>query len=94
MIKYLIKSTVEIRVETEEDANALHKQYEKYAHDNNVTLNSWTQTYRTRKSGGEIVEEWFICKAILQFNDPKEPETALSKIDYVMGYNDTEDEEF
>lgn len=87
MIKYLIKNTMEIRVESEEDANTLHKYYEDFAHDNDYILNSWTQTYRTKKSGGEIVEEWFICKVVLIFNDPKAPTIPLDTIDFKMQYN-------
>lgn len=84
MIKYLIKNTAEIRVESEEDANALHKEYENFAHDNGYVLNSWTQTYRTKKSGGEIIAEWFICKAVLIFNDAKEPDIPLEDIEFKM----------
>ena len=84
MIKYLIKNTAEIRVESEEDANALHKEYEDFAHDNGYILNSWTQTYRTKKSGGEIIAEWFICKAVLIFNDAKEPDIPLEDIEFKM----------
>ena len=84
MIKYLIKSTNEVRVETEVDANTLHKECEQFAHDNGYILTSWTQTYRNKKANGEIVEEWYICKYILQFNDPKEPTTPLNDIHYDM----------
>lgn len=84
MIKYLIKNTAEIRVESEEEANALHKEYEDFAHDNGYILNSWTQTYRTKKSSGEIVSEWFICKVVLIFNDAKEPDIPLDNIDFKM----------
>lgn len=84
MIKYLIKNTAEIRVKSEEDANALHKEYEDFAHDNGYILNSWTQTYRTKKSGGEIIAEWFICKAVLIFNDAKEPDIPLEDIEFKM----------
>jgi hypothetical protein len=84
MIKYLIKSTNEIRVDSEEDANALHKYYEDFARDNGYILNSWAQTYRTKKSGGEIVQEWWICKVILVFNDAKEPDIPLETIDFKM----------
>lgn len=84
MIKYLIKNTAEIRVESEEDANALHKEYEKFAHDNDYILNSWTQTLRTKKSQGEIVESWFICKVVLVFNDAKAPDIPLDTIDFKM----------
>lgn len=84
MIKYLIKSTNEIRVESEEDANELHRFYEKFAHDNDYILNSWTQTLRTKKSGGEIVESWFICKVVLVFNDAKAPNIPLDTIEFNM----------
>lgn len=84
MIKYLIKSTNEIRVEDENDANELHRFYEKFAHDNNYILNSWTQTLRTKKSQGEIVESWFICKVVLVFNDTKTPDIPLDTIDFKM----------
>lgn len=86
MIKYLIKSTNEIRVESEEDANELHRFYEKFAHDNDYILNSWTQTLRTKKSGGEIVESWFICKVVLIFNDAKAPDIPLDTIEFNMQY--------
>lgn len=84
MIKYLIKSTNEIRVDSEEDANALHKYYENYARDNAYILNSWSQTYRTKKSGGEVVEEWWICKVVLVFNDAKAPDIPLDNIEFNM----------
>lgn len=84
MIKYLIKSTNEIRVESEEDANELHHFYEKFAHDNDYILNSWTQTLRTKKSGGEIIESWFICKVVLVFNDAKAPNIPLDTIEFNM----------
>lgn len=84
MIKYLIKNTMEIRVEDEESANTLHKEYEDFAHENGYILNSWTQTYRNKKSGGEIIEEWFICKCVLVFNDAKAPDILLDNIDFNM----------
>lgn len=84
MIKYLIKSTNEIRVEDENDANELHRFYEKFAHDNNYILNSWTQTLRTKKSQGEIIESWFICKVVLVFNDAKAPDIPLDTINFKM----------
>ena len=84
MIKWLIKSTNEVRVETEDDANELHKEIEKFAHDNNYILNAWTQTLRTQKSKGEIINSWYICKYILVFNDAKEPDIPLDEINFKM----------
>ena len=84
MLKYLIKNTSEIRVEDEDEANALHKYYEDYARDNGYILNSWSQTLRTRKQAGEIVDSWFICKIVLVFNDAKDPDIPLDTIDFNM----------
>lgn len=84
MIKYLIKATNEYRVETKEDADALHKQLEEETVNNGWTLSGWSETYKNRKSQGEIIEEWFICKSIVTFNDPKEPATILKDIQYNM----------
>ena len=82
MIKFLLKSTNEYRVETKEDADALHKQIEEEATANGWTLSGWNETYKTRKAQGEIVEEWFVCKSTVVFNDQKEPETPLRSIEY------------
>ena len=84
MIKYLLKATNEYRVDTKDDADALHKQLEEEATNNGWVLSGWTEAYKTRKSQGEIVEEWYICKSTVIFNDAKEPETALKNIDYNM----------
>jgi hypothetical protein len=84
MIKYLLKATNEYRVDTKDDADALHKQLEEEATNNGWVLSGWTEAYKTRKSQGEIVEEWYICKSTVIFNDAKEPEIALKNIDYNM----------
>lgn len=84
MLKFLLKTTNEIFVLTEEDANTLHKEIEEFAHSNNYTLYSWTQTLKEKKSKGEVIDSWFICKYVLVFNDPKEPEIRLNNIVYDM----------
>lgn len=84
MIKFLVKATNEYRVETKEDADALHKQIEEEATNNGWVLSGWTEAYKTRKSQGEIVEEWFVCKSTVVFNDVKEPNLPLRSIDYNM----------
>ena len=84
MIKYLIKSTIEIRVENEDAADDLHQQMQEEALKIGAILSSWTQTRREKKVKGEVVEEWFICKYVLTFNDPKAPAIELDKIDYKM----------
>ena len=87
MLKYLIKNTAEIRVEDEDEANVLHKEYEDYAREKGYVLNSWSQTLRTKKQAGEIVDSWYICKVVLVFNDAKEPNIPLDSIDFNMKTN-------
>lgn len=82
MIKYLIKSTQEIRVETEEDADILHKQMAEEAEKINAILTSWNETLKEKKSKGEVIESWVIIKYTLTFNDPKEPIIPLESISY------------
>ena len=65
MIKFLIKATNEYRVETKEDADKLHKELEEEATEKGWTLSGWSETYKNRKSQGEIIEEWFICKSVV-----------------------------
>ena len=82
MIKYLIKSTQEIRVETEEEADVLHKEMAEEAEKIGAVLTSWNESLKDKKVKGEIVESWVICKYTLTFNDPKEPITPLKSIEY------------
>ena len=84
MIQYLIKSTIEVRVEDENAADVLHKQMTEEAENMNATLTTWNESIKTRKSGGEIIDSWVIVKYTLVFNDPKEPETVLKNIEYNM----------
>ena len=87
MIKYLIKSTIEIRVEDEDAADKLHQQMQEEANKIGAVLTSWTQTKRDKKVKGEIVEEWYICKYVLSFNDAKQPIIELKNIEYNMNNN-------
>jgi ABC-type lipoprotein release transport system permease subunit len=84
MLKYLIKSTIEVRVENEEAADTLHKYMQEEAEKIGAVLTSWNETKKEKKSKGEIIEEWYICKYTLAFNDPKEPAVALEDIQYNM----------
>lgn len=84
MIKFLIKSTNELRVETKDEADVLHKQIQKEAEDNGYTLSAWSETIKEKKSKGEVIDSWVIVKYTFIFNDPKEPEKPLSSIEYNM----------
>ena len=87
MIKYLIKTTTEIRVENEDAADTLHQEMQEEAGKIDAVLTSWTQTKREKKVKGEVVEVWYICKYTLTFNDSKQPIIPLENIDYNMVNN-------
>lgn len=84
MIQYLIKSTVEVRVDDEAAADELHKKIAEEAEQIGASLTSWNEAVKTKKSGGEVIESWVIVKYVLAFNDPKDPTTALKNIEYNM----------
>lgn len=84
MIKWLIKSTNEIRIETKSEVDEFHEKLQREADDMGCRVTTWQEAEKQRKSGGEVVEEWFIVKYTLTFNDPKNPEIPLKSIEYNM----------
>lgn len=82
MIKALIKSTNEVRVETEDDADNLHKEVQKQANDMKCTLVNFNKALKEKKSKGEVLESWYIVKYTFAFTDAKCPDRFLSSIDY------------
>ena len=82
MLKYLTKLTQEIRVETEEAADTLHKEMAEWAENNGGVLTGWTETKKEQKSKGEVIAIWYICKSTIAFNDPKTPEIPFEELSY------------
>lgn len=84
MIKALINSTNTIRVETEEDADQLHKDLQQEAEKLGCVLSTFTKTLKEKKSKSEVLESWYVVKYVFTFNDVKEPMTYLKSINYNM----------
>lgn len=82
MIKWLIKSTNEIRIETKSEVDEFHVMVQDQAAELGCRLTSWQEAEKQKKASGEVIEEWYIVKYTLTFNDPKDPETGLKSIDY------------
>lgn len=91
MIKALINSTNTIRVETEEDADQLHKDLQQEAEKLGCVLSTFTKTLKEKKSKGEVMESWYIVKYVFTFNDAKDPVTYLKSIEYNMTDVEQED---
>lgn len=82
MIKWLSKSTNEYRIETMDDVETFHEQMQEEARDGGYNLASFSWTKKEKKSGGEVVDEWFLVKVTFIFNDPKEPELPFNGVEY------------
>lgn len=82
MINWLTKSTNEYRVETMDEVETFHKNAQKEAEDGGYTLTNFSWTKKEVKKGGEILDEYFICKVSFVFNDPKEPDNPYSHVEY------------
>ena len=93
MIKSLIKTTNEVRVETEDDADRFHKELQKEAEEIGCTLSTFTKTLRQKKSKGEVIDEYYQIKYTYVFNDIKEPYTYLDNIQYNIRNNVTQGDE-
>ncbi len=91
MLKALIKSTNEVRLETIEDVKTYQEMMRKEANDNNFQLATYSWTEKYTKSGGEIVETYYQVKYTFVFNDLKSPETYLNSIKYNMVETDQQE---
>lgn len=82
MIKWLIKSTNEIRIETKSEVEEFHAYIQEKAESLHCRLTSWQEVEKQKKAQGEIIEEFYIVKYTLTFNEAKDPETPLRSIEY------------
>lgn len=82
MIKWLIKSTNEFRLESMEDVEKFHKELQQEAAANGYTLSTFSWKEVEKKSKGEVIESWFIVKYTFVFNDSKAPENLFTHIEY------------
>lgn len=79
MTKYVLNTTVTYRVATVDDALALRDELQETEY-GELTKFSYTTKYV--KSKGEIIEEYQIVKATIEFNDAKEPENPGIEVTY------------
>ena len=78
MNEYLISNTLVFRVPTVEDALRLREQLQET---NYGELVNFSYTTKYIKAKGEIIEEYQVVKAKIEFNAEKEPDMYIT-IDY------------
>lgn len=82
MQKYLINNVLTFRVPTVEDALALRDELQQT---NYAELVNFSYTTKYIKAKGEILEEYQVVKAKLEFNAEKDPENHI-KVNYEMEF--------
>lgn len=60
----LIKQTDEITVGTEEEAKALIESFKEKARTEGFEIVSYSTTLKEKKSKGEVVESFYLCKIV------------------------------
>lgn len=73
-MKYLIKVTNSYRVPTVQDALNLR---DELSNTENGELISFSYTTKFIKQKGEVIEEYQLVKATIEFNNEKEPESLV-----------------
>lgn len=73
-MNYLLKVTNTYRVPTELAALELR---EKLADIDCGRLTAFTHTLKQIKAKGEVIEEYWVCKATIEFTKEKEPESRI-----------------
>lgn len=78
MSKYLCKTVETYRVDTEEEANFL---IEDNKNQTTFELIKYSSEYKTRKSKGEIIDEYWVVSLTKGITDVKEPDRRI-KVEY------------
>lgn len=78
MSKYLCKTVETYRVDTEEEANFL---IEDNKNQTTFELIKYSSEYKTRKSKGEIIDEYWVVSLTKGITDIKEPDRRI-KVEY------------
>lgn len=77
-MKYLLKTTEEYRVSSEEEATQLIEESKK---ESGYILQKYSSQYKERKQKGEVIDAYFKVTLTKHFTDEKEPEFQ-TKITY------------
>lgn len=90
---YLLKNTIEMRVETLEAVKGLHKDLLNDAAEVGYNLSSFSYTEKPIKESGCVVDSFFIVKAVQIFDEAKDPENhnPLNAVKFDFALLDFED---
>lgn len=81
-VKYLLKTTEVFRLETMTDVEDFHKWLQEDADKQGYQLVGFSWKEKSRASKGEVVDEWYVVSATKMFENEKEPDLPLRRINY------------
>lgn len=84
MRHFVIKNTAEYRVETIEDVVAFREELQKQAAQDGYSLSAFSYSEKLVKERGEVVDNFYVVKAVFTVNDVKEPTIPI--FDVVLPY--------
>lgn len=64
----ILKETIELRADSELEAKEIIENYRKEASEEGYTIGAAGYTYKTKKAKGEIVDEAWVCKIVMNFS--------------------------
>lgn len=65
----LLKETIELRADSEEEAKRIIEEYKENSDKKGYMITAAGYTYKSKKSKGEIIDEAYVCKIVLQFSE-------------------------
>lgn len=74
-MEYLLKVQNVYRVATEQEALNLR---ERLRDETNGTLTAFSYAVKYVKQKGEIIDEYYVCKATIEFNAERDPERFVT----------------
>ena len=79
-VHWILKNTTEYRIDTIEEVEEFHQQLQDQAAEGGYTLTSFSWIKKEVTKQGEIIDEYFVTKAVFTINNPKEPELPYMSI--------------
>ena len=79
-VHWILKNTTEYRIDTIEEVEEFHQQLQDQAAEGGYTLTSFSWIKKEVTKQGEIIDEYFVTKAVFTINNPKEPELPCMSI--------------
>ena len=76
-MKYLLETTENYRVNSEEEAKNLIEDAKKDSH---YILKKYSSQYKERKQKGEVIDMWYKVTLVKGFTDEKEPEGTVEVV--------------